>query len=148
MDLPDLSRVREFAFDFETWDPYLQSKGPGFVYKRAKVIGIAVYLDTGFNCYFPLRHSEGNIDYSQLKPWLIELFSSDLRTSIAANYRYDAECLWSMGIENKTYQVDIQILEALLDEVVIRLLRFVKTIVLKKRRKIRLNKLYLEADMF
>ena len=116
MDLPSLNRVREFSFDFETWDPYLQSKGPGFVYKRAKVIGIAVYLDNGFNAYFPLRHNEGNIDYSQLKPWLIELFGSDLRTSIAANYRYDAECLWSLGIDNRTYQVDIQILEALIDE--------------------------------
>jgi len=116
MELPDLSRVREFAFDFETWDPYLKSKGPGFVYKRAKVIGIAIYLDSGFNCYFPLRHSDGNVDYAQLKPWLVELFSSDIRTSIAANYRYDAECLWSLGIDNKTYQVDIQILEALLDE--------------------------------
>lgn len=116
MDLPDLSRVREFSFDFETWDPYLQSKGPGFVYKRAKVIGIAVHLDSSFNAYFPLRHSEGNCVYSELKPWLIELFGSNLRTSIAANYRYDAECLWSLGIENKTWQVDIQILEALIDE--------------------------------
>lgn len=116
MDLPDLTNVKEFAFDFETWDPYLQSKGPGFVYKRAKVIGIAIYLDSGFNAYFPLRHSEGNVSYAELKPWLIELFSSELRTSIAANYRYDAECLWSLGIDNKTYQVDIQVLEALIDE--------------------------------
>jgi len=116
MELPDLSRVREFAFDFETWDPYLQSKGPGFVYKRAKVIGIAVYLDSGFNSYFPLRHSEGNVDYAAFKPWLVELFSDSIRTSIAANYRYDAECLWSLGLDNRTYQVDIQILEALIDE--------------------------------
>ena len=116
MDLPDLTHVREFSFDFETWDPYLQSKGPGFVYKRAKVIGIAVYLDNGFNKYFPLRHSEGNVTYSELKPWLIDLFGSELRTSVAANYRYDAECLWSLGIDNKTYQVDIQVLEAIIDE--------------------------------
>lgn len=116
MDLPDLTNVREFSFDFETWDPYLQSKGPGFVYKRAKVIGIAVYLDSGYNVYFPLRHSEGNISYGDLKPWLVELFGSDLRTSIAANYRYDAECLHSLGIENRTWQIDIQVLEALIDE--------------------------------
>lgn len=116
MDLPNLEHVREFSFDFETWDPYLQSKGPGFVYKRAKVIGIAINLDTGFNAYFPLRHSEGNVSYSELKPWLIELFGNPIRTSIAANYRYDAECLWSLGIDNNTYQVDIQIIEALLDE--------------------------------
>lgn len=116
MDLPNLEHVREFSFDFETWDPYLQSKGPGFVYKRAKVIGIAIYLDTGFNAYFPLRHSEGNVSYTELKPWLIELFGNSIRTSIAANYRYDTECLWSLGIDNRTYQVDIQILEALIDE--------------------------------
>jgi DNA polymerase I-like protein with 3'-5' exonuclease and polymerase domains len=116
MDLPDLTNVREFSFDFETFDPGLTTDGPGFVYDKAKVIGIAVYLDTGYNAYFPLRHKEGNVDYSQLKPWLIELFSSELRTSIAANIRYDNECLWSMGIDNKTWPVDIQILDALLDE--------------------------------
>lgn len=116
MDLSDLKYVKEFAYDFETWDPELQTRGPGFVYGRAKAIGLAVYLDNGFNEYFPLRHSEGNISYPELKPWLIELFSSELRTSIAANCRYDAECLWSMGIDNNTYQVDVQILEALIDE--------------------------------
>lgn len=116
MELPSLQHVREFAFDFETYDPGLTTLGPGFVYKNAKVIGIAIHLDTGFNQYFPLRHTTGNCDYTQLKPWLIALFNSSLRTSLAANYRYDAECLWSMGIDNKTWMVDIQIIEALLDE--------------------------------
>ena len=116
MNLPDLTNVREFAFDFETFDPDLTTDGPGFVYDKAKVIGIAVYLDTGYNEYFPLRHKEGNVDYQQLKPWLMALFSSELRTSIAANIRYDNECLWSMGIDNRTWFVDVQILDALLDE--------------------------------
>jgi len=116
MELPDLTHVREFAFDFETYDPDLTTLGPGFIYKNAKVVGIAIHLDTGYNHYFPLRHATSNCDYTQLKPWLVELFNSSLRTSLAANYRYDAECLWSMGIDNKTWMVDIQIIEALLDE--------------------------------
>lgn len=116
MDFPDLSHIHEFAFDFETYDPHLQSLGPGFVYGRAKVIGLSVYFDSGFNHYFALRHTENNVSFNELKPWLLELFGDSRRTAIAANTRYDLECLWSLGIDCKCWPVDIQVLEALIDE--------------------------------
>lgn len=116
MNLPDLSRIREFAIDTETWDPHLQDLGPGFVYGQAKVIGISVYCDNGYNEYFPLRHTEGNINYGELKPWLIELLGDPLRMAIFANARYDLEALYSLGIDVKNFCIDIQVLEALIDE--------------------------------
>jgi len=83
----------------------------------AKVIGISVYTDSGFNEYWPLRHKEGNIEtWPALKAWLIELLSDTTKTVIFANAKYDLEALWSLGIEVKAWTVDIQVVESLIDE--------------------------------
>lgn len=117
MDLPDPSRISELALDTETFDPGLQSLGPGFVYEKAKAVGISVHCDNGFTAYWPLRHMAGNIeDWPALKRWLRELLSDPMRTVVFANAKYDMEVLWSLGVDVNSWVVDIQVVESLLDE--------------------------------
>lgn len=116
MDLPDPSRITEIAVDTETSDPGLMANGPGFVYEKAKVVGISIYVP-GFNKYFPIRHKEGNIEeWPALKRWLQQVLNNPHVTAIFANSRYDLEALWSLGITVSCWTVDIQVVEALLDE--------------------------------
>lgn len=117
MDLPDPSRISELALDCETYDPGLQSLGPGFVYEKAKAVGVSVYCDNGFCAYWPLRHAYANIsDWPTLKRWLKAVLSNPRVTVVFANAKYDMEVLWSLGIDVDAWVVDIQVVESLLDE--------------------------------
>jgi len=117
MELPNPANVHEFALDTETFDPGLTSLGPGFVYEKAKAVGISVYTDTGFCAYFPLRHKGQNVEgWPLLKGWLWALLDDPRKTVIFANAKYDMEVLWSLGIPVKAWTVDIQVVESLLDE--------------------------------
>ena len=116
MNLPHPASIIEIAIDTETHDPGLTALGPGFVYDKAKAIGISVYVP-GFCKYFPLRHKEGNIEeWPALKKWLKEVLTNPLTTAIFANSRYDLEVLWSLGIDVTCWTVDVQVVEALIDE--------------------------------
>lgn len=106
----------EFALDLETFDPDLSDLGPGFVYDRAKVIGVAIWTDLGESAYFPIRHSEGNVDGKQVIAWLKEALFNPETTVVMHNGLYDLEGLWSMGIKVNAHVVDTMVLAALLDE--------------------------------
>lgn len=116
MDLPDPAHIYELALDTETSDPDLTTKGPGFVYGTAKVVGISVYTNTGYSEYFPLRHREDNIDWPPVKRWLQTILGNPNVTVVFANAKYDLEALWSLGINVKAWCVDVQVVESLIDE--------------------------------
>lgn len=123
MDFPRIHR--EFALDLETYDPSLQDLGPGFVYNRAKVVGIAITTDLGESAYFPLRHAKANADGSPtgwnmpgepVVEWLEEQLRDPMKTVIMHNGLYDLEGLWSMNIQVRATVIDTMILAALIDE--------------------------------
>lgn len=123
MEFPKIRN--EFALDLETYDPYLQDLGPGFVYNRAKVIGIAITTDLGESAYYPLRHAKmhgdgtptnWNTKGEPVVEWLQEQLKNPLLTVVMHNGLYDLEGLWSMNMQVKATVVDTMILAALLDE--------------------------------
>jgi DNA polymerase-1 len=61
------------------------------------------------------RHSYGNYE-GEWKQWLRELCADKDRTLVFASARYDLEVLWSEGIEVSAKIVDIQTLDALINE--------------------------------
>jgi len=123
MDFPKIHR--EFALDLETYDPNLQDLGPGFVYDRAKVVGIAISTDLGESAYFPLRHAakdakgeptNWNVKGEPVIEWLQEQLDDPLKTVVMHNALYDLEGLNSMNFRIRATVVDTMILSALLDE--------------------------------
>lgn len=115
-ELPDFSQWKTVAFDTETKDPDLIENGPGFVYDKAHMIGFSVYTDTGYNEYFPVRHLVGDNFIGLWKSWLDSLMKTEGITFVFANARYDLEAIRAEGIECKGKVVDIQVVEALIDE--------------------------------
>lgn len=114
--LPNHLNWKEIGFDTETKDPDLREKGPGFVYGNAHIIGFSIYADDGYNEYFPIRHENGQNFEGQWKGWLTELMAREDLTVVTANGRYDMEGLAIEGIKARAKIVDIQVVEALLDE--------------------------------
>lgn len=115
-ELPDHRAWKEIGFDTETFDPDLMDSGPGFVYDQAYMVGFCIYSDTGYNEYFPVAHANGENFKGQWHGWLKEVMGREDLTKVTANARYDLEVMWSEGIEVKGSIIDIQVIEALLDE--------------------------------
>ena len=60
-DFPDLTKASRIAVDLETRDPNLIKLGPGWCRKDGYIIGMAV-VQVILRGYYPIRHSQGNID--------------------------------------------------------------------------------------
>ena len=115
--LPDLSSYSgPIALDTETYDPKLTSLGPGFLKGWGSfMIGFSFAMSGGIYGYVPTRHSHANYE-GNWKAWLKELCSDPDRTLVFANAKYDIEVLWSEGINISAKIVDIQTLDALINE--------------------------------
>jgi DNA polymerase I-like protein with 3'-5' exonuclease and polymerase domains len=115
--LPSLKDCKEIAIDTETRDPLLHSKGPSFLYGEGYMIGICIATDTGIVGYYPIRHPEGNLDRAIVTEWLRdELKANTTADIITANGQYDLGWLESEGIKVHGRVIDIQVMEALIDE--------------------------------
>lgn len=116
--LPDLSQASIIAFDCESRDPYLKSKGPGFVRGEASIVGISLATDLGHKIYLPTDHQGGgNLDKGLVKRYVRAQLSRPNQTKIAANILYDLEalfCDWGITVEGPLR--DVQVAEALIDE--------------------------------
>lgn len=114
---PDLTREKLISIDIESFDPDLKKSGPGFIRKRAHVVGVALATPSGFNKYYPIAHKEGpNLPRNVVMPWLAEQLASDV-PKIGANLYYDLQgLLHSEGVKVQGPILDIQNAEALLDE--------------------------------
>lgn len=114
--LPDLSNAEYIAIDTETFDPNLNTKGPGFIRNEAFVVGISIATELDHKLYLPIRHRDGNLDKDLVLRYCREQFSRPRQKKVFANAMYDLEALWSEGIPVKGELHDIQIAEPLLDE--------------------------------
>ena len=115
-EFPDLSSVKEIGFDLETRDPKINDMGPGFIRGDAYVVGASVAVHDR-RWYFPIAHQGGgNLDRDSVIRFLGDLLSRpDLRVC-GANLQYELEGCDSLGIEIRGELVDVQLIEALLDE--------------------------------
>lgn len=116
---PDLSDAKAIAIDTETKDPELLTAGPGWARGKGHIVGVSVATDTGFKCYYPVRHElqpEDNLDPEHVFAWLNEQLSRPNQVKVGANLLYDVGWLRQEGVLVKGRKHDVQFAEALLDE--------------------------------
>ena len=112
---PDLSDAKEIAFDLETKDPNLKSKGPGWMTQNGHIIGVAVAVD-GWKGYYPIRHENGfNYDPNRVLKWTAKTLSTDA-IKIAHNAIYDLGWLHAEGIKVNGPIVDTMSMATILNE--------------------------------
>ncbi|MHA2429147.1 MAG: DNA polymerase, partial [Candidatus Hermodarchaeia archaeon] len=111
----NMAGVKTFALDTETCDPNLMESGPGFITGDSYPIGFSITTDTRQRGYFPIAHEEGNCEWDAAG-WLASIVADPAMTSVYANFSYDAEALWKLGITIRNKVVDIQVTDALCDE--------------------------------
>lgn len=114
---PDLRGQGMIAFDVESCDPYLASKGPGYVRGDAYIAGVAVGTEAGFRRYYPVAHENSgrNLSKRAVFGWLREVLDIPV-PKIGANLLYDLEALHFAGVPVRGPYYDVQNAEALLDE--------------------------------
>lgn len=114
---PDLSGQGMISFDVESNDPYLTSKGPGYVRGDAYVCGVAIGTEAGFRRYYPVAHENSgrNLSKRAVFGWLKEVLDLPV-PKVGANLLYDLEALHFSGVPVRGPFYDVQNAEALLDE--------------------------------
>lgn len=122
VDFPNLSAAVVLSIDTETWDPDLETSGPGWARNRGHIVGFSIgAMDAKGNVgqwYFPIRHTvcpEQNLDPETCLNWLADQLK-DQRPKIGANLIYDIGWLAQEGIAVNGPLYDVQHAEALLDE--------------------------------
>jgi DNA polymerase I-like protein with 3'-5' exonuclease and polymerase domains len=114
-DFPNLSGEKVLGVDLETKDPNLESKGPGGIRNDGYVVGVSLStLDKSW--YFPFRHADGgNLPEDNVVSFLQDTLNKP-RTYVGANLQYELEWLSTKDIMLPGDLIDIQVVEALIDE--------------------------------
>jgi DNA polymerase I-like protein with 3'-5' exonuclease and polymerase domains len=122
-EFPNLSAAPIIAFDLETRDPNLLSKGPGPRRKDDEegfIAGIAVGVGPrdGEQWYFPMRHEDGkhNWDPDMVMLWAKDNLCKPDQPKLGANLLYDLDWMWCEGVPVTGPYYDVQIAEPLIDE--------------------------------
>ncbi len=90
----ELPRLHDcvIGVDVETFDPWLDTRGPGWCFPDAgEVLGLAVSWPGG-KAYFPFRHPEGSADQltrEHVMAWLADVFRDPTVTVCCYNAMYD-----------------------------------------------------------
>jgi len=116
----DLKGIDTVAVDIETYDPNLKTKGLGAIRNDGFICGIAVATGKD-TAYFPLRHSDTDIDPARIdKIWEVlnkKIFQNENITKIFHNAMYDV--CWIRAITGKKMKgriVDTMIAASVIDE--------------------------------
>ena len=116
----NLNGIDTVAIDIETYDPNLKSKGSGAIRNDGFICGIAVATDND-RAYFPLRHSDTDIDYQRInKIWQVlndKIFQNENITKVFHNAMYDVCWIRAVtGMMIKGRIVDTMIAASVIDE--------------------------------
>ena len=116
----DLKGIDTVAIDIETYDPNLKTKGSGAIRKDGFICGIAVATGNDL-AYFPLRHSDTDIDYERInKIWQVlndKIFQNESITKVFHNAMYDVCWIRAVtGMMIKGRIVDTMIAASVIDE--------------------------------
>lgn len=117
-ELPDIRRYPAIAFDVETYDPELESHGPGWARGKGHIVGISAAV-TGHRWYFPIRHEvepEMNMDPDMVLRWAKAMLETPDIPKVGANLIYDIGWCRQEGINVQGRLMDVQFAEALLNE--------------------------------
>ena len=116
----DLNGIDTVAIDIETYDPNLKTKGSGAIRNDGFICGIAVATDNDL-AYFPLRHSDTDINYQRIdKIWQVlndKIFQNENITKVFHNAMYDV--CWIRAVTGKMIKgriVDTMIAASVIDE--------------------------------
>ena len=115
---PDLSGAKAISFDVETYDPDLNTYGPGWGRGRGHIVGIALGTDDGFQHYYPMRHedeSEDNYDPEQVLAYAREQLSRPHQRKVGHNTIYDVGWLEFEGVPVVGKIWDTMLAERLID---------------------------------
>ena len=116
----DLKGIDTVAIDIETYDPNLKTKGLGAIRDDGFICGVAVATDNDI-AYFPLRHSDTNLDAERIRQiWKVlndKIFQNENITKVFHNAMYDVCWIRSVtGIMMKGRIVDTMIAASVIDE--------------------------------
>jgi DNA polymerase-1 len=117
-EFPQIHQAKRITLDVESYDPEIQSKGPGWR-RDAKIIGIGVNADNEFKRYYPLGHIYGpNCGPDAVWSWLRSELNGFRGEITGANTNlYDLDGLQLQGVKPWGARLrDIQWAEPLLDE--------------------------------
>tara|TARA_R100000426_G_scaffold62865_1_gene43973 strand:+ start:17 stop:2020 length:2004 start_codon:yes stop_codon:yes gene_type:complete len=116
----DLNGIDTVAIDIETYDPNLKTKGLGAIRNDGFICGIAVATEKDI-AYFPLRHSDTEMDSERIKKtWDVlnkRIFQNDKITKVFHNAMYDV--CWIRAVTGKMIKgriVDTMIAASVIDE--------------------------------
>jgi DNA polymerase I-like protein with 3'-5' exonuclease and polymerase domains len=118
---PPIHKATRVALDFETHDPDIKTKGPGWR-RDAYPVGIAVAAEwrdnTTFAEYYPIAHRNGlNLSGEKVFEWLADELAFYSGTIVGANLLYENDGLQCQGVLAPSAKwKDVQWAEALLDE--------------------------------
>jgi len=113
-EFPDITNAPVISVDIETFDPDLKSEGIG-VRRKGYIIGIAVAVP-GKKWYFPMAENWRTDPWSQkVIDWANKNLSGS-QPKLGAGFMYDLDYLWHYGIKIRPPYVDVQLVEALIDE--------------------------------
>ena len=116
----NLKGIDTIAIDIETYDPNLKTKGLGAIRKDGFICGIAVATENDL-AYFPLRHSDTDIDHQRInKIWQAlndKIFQNEKITKVFHNAMYDVCWIRAVtGMMIKGRIVDTMIAASVIDE--------------------------------
>lgn len=115
-EFPDLRNCKAIAFDLETRDPNLTTKGPGWATGDGEIIGIAVAAGD-FHGYFPIRHQNGpNLDRKMVLKWLQAQLDTPDILKVCHNAQYDIGWLRAEGVRVSGRVIDTMLAAPLIDE--------------------------------
>ncbi len=116
----DLRGIDTVAVDIETYDPNLKTKGLGAIRNDGFICGIAIATGKD-TAYFPLRHSDTDIDPERIdKIWEVlnkKIFQNENITKVFHNAIYDV--CWIRAVTGKMIKgriVDTMIAASVIDE--------------------------------
>jgi DNA polymerase-1 len=115
---PDLSRAKWISLDVESRDPYLRSRGPGYLRHDAYVCGVAIHTE-GFSGYYAVRHAQGdNFAPNVVFSWLSDVAKEFSGEMYGGNLLYDLEALYfeDVHFQDSVKFSDVQIAEPCIDE--------------------------------
>lgn len=118
-EFPNLSTAPVISLDTETYDPELETHGPGWARGIGHIVGISVSVPGGYKWYFPMRHTvmpEDNLNPEHVLAWARDTFGNPLQPKVGANLLYDVGWLREEGVEVLGDLIDVQYAEALLNE--------------------------------
>lgn len=120
---PDLSSLPDKLFgvvgvDTETDDEGLRSgQGAGWAWRGGvRVVGYSISADN-WSGYLPVGHPDGNVeDPDRARRWLNHVLGDAAQLKVFANQLYDVPTSEVDGVVMRGPMIDVQIIEALIDE--------------------------------